>query len=291
MVASTKGRQTTSTAFLRRRLTRIAPLYWLVTMAIFSALLVGLNPVGVASWEWSDIAASFLFLGMERSDGYPGPLLGVGWTLAYEAFFYAVFGVALFARKNAAALVVAVIMFCVLSGLIAKPTSFSAQFYTAPILLEFAFGMGLAHLTLKRAGGPLVAAGSIGLMVGAAILSTLISPNLITPGGTGAIWRAICFGLPATLIVAGAISLESSGVVCRNPFTLDQGDASYALYLIHLPLIQVVEKVAGSGGALLIAEPPLLAIAAHLTHRYWERPVLTILKPSRFNLRTYRLSG
>ena len=177
MVASTKGRQTTSTAFLRRRLTRIAPLYWLVTMAIFSALLVGLIPVGVASWEWSDIAASFLFLGMERSDGYPGPLLGVGWTLAYEAFFYAVFGVALFARKNAAALVVAVIMFCVLSGLIAKPTSFSAQFYTAPILLEFAFGMGLAHLTLKRAGGPLVAAGSIGLMVGAAILSAHIAQS------------------------------------------------------------------------------------------------------------------
>jgi peptidoglycan/LPS O-acetylase OafA/YrhL len=210
--------------------------------------------------------------------------------LAYEAFFYAVFGVALFARKNAAALVVAVIMFCVLSGLIAKPTSFSAQFYTAPILLEFAFGMGLAHLTLKRAGGPLVAAGSIGLMVGAAILSAHIAQSHHTRWH----WR----NLEGDLFWSarhidrcwGDFTGKFRGSLPKSVYPKQEGRQLCALPDTFAP-DPSRGKVAGSGGALLIAAPPLLAIAAHLTHRYWERPVLTILKPSRFNLRTYRFSG
>lgn len=292
MVASTKGRKVSPIAFLRRRLVRIAPLYWLVTTVVIAALLVGLNPIGIASWEWRDIAASYLFLGAERSDGYPGPLLGVGWTLAYEAFFYVSFGLALLSRTNAAATAGALIAGCVLLGAIADPASFIGQFYTAPILLEFALGAGLAHLSLRRWGGLMLGAGIAGLAIGAAALTTIApSGDLITPGGDGAIWRTICFGVPAALIVAGALASERSGAICRNRFVLDQGDASYALYLIHLPMIQIIEKAAGSGTALLLLAPPVLAVAAHITHQGWERPVMTILRPRRFDLRAYRLAG
>jgi len=292
MVASTRGRKVSPTAFLRRRLVRIAPLYWLVTTAIVAALLAGLNPIGVASWGWRDLAASYLFVGVERSDGYPGPLLGVGWTLAYEAFFYATFALALLSRANVAATAGALIVACILLGAIAAPASFIGQFYTAPILLEFAAGAGLAHLTLRRWGGAMLGAGVAGLAIGAAALTAIApSGDLITPGGDGAIWRTICFGVPATLIVGGALALERSGVICRNRFMLDQGDASYALYLIHLPMIQIIEKAAGSGAALLLIAPPVLALAAHFTHQGWERPVLIILRPRRFDLRAYRLAG
>ncbi len=292
MVASTRGRRIAPAAFIRRRLARIAPLYWLVTTVIVVALLAGLNPVGIASWQWRDIAASFLFLGVERSDGYAGPLLGVGWTLAYEAFFYAIFGLALLSRARVAAIAAATILACVLFGVIAQPSSFIGQFYTAPILLEFALGAGLAHLSLNRFGGIALGLGVAGLATGAVVLATFApSGDLITPGGDGAIWRTVCFGAPAALVVGGAVALERSDVVCRNQFFLDQGDASYALYLIHLPLIQIIEKVAGSGTALLMAAPPILALAAHLAHQGWERPVLTVLRPRRFDLRTYRLAG
>ncbi len=292
MVASTRGRRVSPTAFLTRRLVRIAPLYWLVTTVIVIALLAGLNPIGIASWEWRDIAASYLFLGVERSDGYPGPLLGVGWTLAYEAFFYALFGLALLMRRNVAATTGALIVVCVLLGAITDPSSFIGQFYTAPILLEFAIGAGLAHLSLRRWGGLMLGAGVVGLVIGAAALATIApSGDLITPGGDGAIWRLMCFGAPAALIVGGALALESCGAICRNRFVLDQGDASYALYLIHLPMIQIIEKAAGSGAALLLLAPPVLALAAHISHQGWERPVLTILRPRRFDLRAYRLAG
>lgn len=292
MGASTMGREILPMAFLKRRLVRIAPLYWLITSLIVAALLAGLHPVGISSWEWRDIAASYLFLGVGRSDSYPDPLLGVGWTLAYEAFFYVIFGLALLSRARATAIAGGFIVVCVLLGAFAKPVSFIGQFYSAPILLEFALGAVLAHLSLKRWGGLMLSVGVAGLAFGSVVLSTLAPlGDLITPGGDGAIWRTIYFGVPAALIVSGAFALERSGVVCRNQFVLDQGDASYALYLIHLPMIQIIGKAAGSGAALLLIAPPVLAMAAHLTHQGWERPVLTILRPRRFDLRTYRLGA
>lgn len=292
MVASTKSRQISAASFWRRRLTRIAPLYWLVTSAILAALLIGLSPVGVAAWNWRDVGASYLFLGAERHDGYPGPLLGVGWTLAYEAFFYAIFGLALMVRTHSAAWVGSAIAAIVVLGLVVSPTSFAGQFYTSPILLEFALGAGLAKFSLDRWGGAFLGLGVIGMIAGAGFLATLApSGDLITPAGEGAYWRTLCFGVPAALIVAGALACEHSAVICRNQFVLDQGDASYALYLIHLPIIQMLEKALGSGAAVLLISPPILAIAAHLMHQKWERPVLTALRPRRFDLRTYKLAG
>lgn len=292
MVASTKGRQVSPLSFLRRRLVRIAPLYWLVTTLIVLALLAGLNPVGIGSWDWRDVAASYLFLGAERADGYPGPLLGVGWTLAYEAFFYVIFGLALVSKATASATAGAIIAALVLLGFAMNPSSFAGQFYTAPILLEFAFGAGLANVSLSRSGGVVLGAGFLGLAIGAGLLADIAPQGeLISPGGEGAIWRTVCFGVPAAFIVAGALALERSGVVCHSRFVLDQGDASYALYLIHLPVIQIIEKATGSGAVLLLATPPLLAITAHLIHQGWERPVMVILRPRRFDLRSYRLAG
>jgi len=116
------------------------------------------------------------------------------------------------------------------------------------------------------------------------------SGDLITPGGDGAIWRTVLFGVPAVLIISGAVAWERAGGAVRAGFIRDQGDASYALYLIHLPLIQIIDKAVGSTLLLLIT-PPVLAISAHAIHQGWERPVLAILRPRRFDLRIYRLVG
>ena len=46
--------------------------------------------------------------------------------------------------------------------------------------------------------------------------------------------RVLVFGLPATFIVAGALSIEAARVVPKvQPFLL-LGDASYSIYLAHL---------------------------------------------------------
>ena len=289
MVVSTRS-SPSATEFLRRRAVRILPLYWAVTLAITITLIFGLHPIGISSWSWTDVAQSFLLVGAERSDGYAGPLLGVGWTLAYEAFFYALIGAALLlGAPIMPALPLALAGLVVLGAV--NGEGFAARFYTSPILLEFAAGMMIAHLRLLRFGPALCSTGVAALFVGGYMMAQVApSGDLITPGGDGAIWRTVLFGVPAVLIISGAVAWERAGGAVRAGFIRDQGDASYALYLIHLPLIQIIDKAVGSTLLLLIT-PPVLAISAHAIHQGWERPVLAILRPRRFDLRIYRLVG
>lgn len=81
--------------FIRRRLIRIVPLYWLATL-IYSAKLAfqGSAP------EWSELLKSLLFWPYANDVGLMRPVLGVGWTLNYEMFFYFILGVALFLRGS-----------------------------------------------------------------------------------------------------------------------------------------------------------------------------------------------
>lgn len=236
MVVSTRSSRS-EMEFLRRRAVRILPLYWAVTLAITTTLIFGLHPIGISSWTWADVAQSFLLVGAERSDGYAGPLLGVSWTLAYEAFFYALIGAALFlGAPIMPALPLA------LAGLVAlgavNSEGFVVRFYTLPILLEFAAGMIIAYLLLVRFGPALFAVGVPALFGGGLMMAEVATTgDLITPGGDGAIWRTVLFGAPAVLIISGAVAWERAGGAVRAGCIREQVDASYALYLIHLPLI------------------------------------------------------
>lgn len=273
MTAGAARRRDGPLAFWRRRAARVAPLYWLVTLTLAAMLAAGLRPLGVADWSGRDLLAALAFLADERSDGYPGPLLGVGWTLTYEAYFYLLFGGCLLFRRPAAVVVLLVALAA--AGAALAPEGFAARTYLAPILLEFAAGAALGQSRIgggsRRGGAALAVAGGFGLIVGAAALSALApSGDLVTPGGAGAGWRTLCFGLPAALIVAGAVALERAGAFCRNRLALAQGDASYAVYLLHLFVIQAVER---AGLPALILAPPLIAAAGLVVYRRVEAPL------------------
>ncbi|WP_269219752.1 acyltransferase family protein [Brevundimonas vesicularis] len=81
-------------AFLWRRLRRVAPIYWLLSLPI----LVGMARGGTLSPQVA--AATFLFWpfsGLEMTF----PALGPGWTLCFEMLFYAGFGLAIAGRAMA----------------------------------------------------------------------------------------------------------------------------------------------------------------------------------------------
>ncbi len=78
--------------FMARRIARIVPLYWLATS--LALILLGYEAArgkGAFPGVW-EILASFGFIPFARpQDGLVQPVTGVGWTLNYEMFFYAVF--------------------------------------------------------------------------------------------------------------------------------------------------------------------------------------------------------
>jgi exopolysaccharide production protein ExoZ len=91
--------------FLRRRFIRIAPMYWCATL-IYA---IKLSVQGIAP-DVSAVFKSLLFFPFSDNAGLMRPVLGAGWTLNYEMFFYLVLGSALFAPRRWRLLGVTVVM-------------------------------------------------------------------------------------------------------------------------------------------------------------------------------------
>ncbi|MCU7802746.1 MAG: acyltransferase [Candidatus Thiodiazotropha sp. (ex Lucinoma borealis)] len=78
--------------FLIRRLIRIAPIYWIATLVyVYKDILLGMFPNG------QELLFSLFFLPFIRDDlGLMRPVLGLGWSLNYEMFFYVVLSISIF---------------------------------------------------------------------------------------------------------------------------------------------------------------------------------------------------
>ena len=83
--------------FFFRRCARIIPLYWAVTAVTLAYVLLNYHSLAAAKSSLLAVAASFVFLPYPQTDGFVSPLVGVGWTLNYEMFFYMTFAAAVLA--------------------------------------------------------------------------------------------------------------------------------------------------------------------------------------------------
>jgi hypothetical protein len=121
--------------------------------------------------------------------------------------------------------VICCLVFLVVAGVVEHPRSVFGRFYTNSIVLDFALGavIGLTHTKIplqatvssKMAAASLVVAGIILVLV-----LPLIFPDVSTfPLG----------GLPACLIVGGALILERWGWVVKAAWCLVVGNASYSI--------------------------------------------------------------
>ncbi len=209
--------------FLRRRLQRIIPLYWLMTTFFLLVLLAGRTAINGDIGGPAYILASYLFIPWPRPDGVVQPAFGLGWTLNYEMFFYAVFTPFLrLARRQS---VIACVI--LLGGFVAFGTYFGfgnvqLAFWSNPIILEFCAGMVLA-LVLP---GPVI--GRSARLALAALAIAMLHFAILAP----AAWRAAVYGVPAVLLVAVA-TLGAPAARGRRKMLVRVGDASYAMYLVH----------------------------------------------------------
>lgn len=271
--------------FWTNRLVRIAPLYWMATLLVVGLWLAGLAPFGVTRLDAQDVAASLAFLPDVRADGSGYPVLAVGWTLVYEMYFYALFGLCLFMRSQALSLVALAAFFLVswfaLGWISAPPHALTV--YLQPITLEFVAGGALALAwrklpdRLPAVGGRvwgygLAAVGLVALAPAAAVHGEAINSDSAL--------RLVVFGLPAVLVMAGALILQRAGAVWREPRFLLLGAASYAIYLIHPLAIQYSVAAASVAGPLAAGIVALLASVALgvAVHRRIEIPMLAWLR-------------
>lgn len=246
MVYVTQQRPQTPGRFWRHRIIRIVPLYWLATFAMLIVMTLGsklfeIQPSGLADWDFGDVVTSLFFVADVRADGRPWPIVSVGWTLIYEAFFYFVFGIALMLKDIRKALFFLLLFMIALTifGVFLTDLPLFISVYTKPIILEFCAGciLGYTYMCTEtfKFRKPKILAFSLIILA----LFFMISGNQLYPflGDLRSLPRLLFFGVPAMLIVTSALIMEKSGSIFRGRVLLLQGDASYAIYLFHLLIL------------------------------------------------------
>ncbi len=268
MVATTMGRRTGPVDFLLKRIARLVPVYWFVTLVIVALVMVGFRPIGVLEIQPNYVVRSLLFLPFSRG-GFVEPIDSVGWTLNYEMFFYVIFAALLVVRSQAwrIAGLVLVLLGLGLSSL-GEPAGFYAQFYTRPIVVEFAFGGVLGYAYMRTRDRPMPASGRFlgyGLIAAGALLlvaSEVVAQRLAVQIELMPFPRLITWGTSGLLIVAGALVTERCGAVCRSPVLIQQGNASYSIYLVHNLVLHAAFKVAGAIGLGGVAGAAVIFVLA-----------------------------
>lgn len=111
-------------SFMRRRLARIVPLYWVATALVFAIALAAPQLAGNVKPDWLHLAHSLLFLPYGSNGDITAPILVVGWTLNFEMFFYVLvaIGAGLFADKKLIGVSVFIFLL-VIAGFLFNPTN------------------------------------------------------------------------------------------------------------------------------------------------------------------------
>jgi peptidoglycan/LPS O-acetylase OafA/YrhL len=153
MLVTTWDKPVGPAEFMRHRIRRIVPLYWLATSLMVIGAIAAPFMFKMLKWDVVALAKSLLFIPYENLSfrGTISPLLVPGWSLNYEMFFYVLFALLLCVGRGwRVPLMVGVLAVLVTAGCIWHPTSAPLQVYTNPVILEFAAGMILGRLWVMK---------------------------------------------------------------------------------------------------------------------------------------------
>ena len=226
-------------AFLKRRFIRIFPTYWII-ISLFLLLQILLPSFYRTHYpfEFKNILSTYLL--------FPNHIMvnGVSWTLSNELFFYLLFCFAFIIPGKKWAFYFAIVYTAALILLPLTGYNYNENAWTGlitfPMNVEFFMGVVSAILIPrlpKKTGLPFIIFGSVAFLISA--IFTYPGYQLIS----NTFNRVVLFGIPSFFIVTGVVKYELSNKVYVSKVFLDLGNASYSLYLLHLPLIAAACKM------------------------------------------------
>jgi exopolysaccharide production protein ExoZ len=243
---STFGKDITPARFMSARLIRIVPSYALLTIAAFGIRALGFKLFARSDTSLSVLLRSLTFMPIVDDSGrVQAPILFVGWSLNYEMLFYVLFAITLLLRNPRWRPVLLASLVFVLVSLGAWSDDPYLGYWGDTIALEFVFGISVWWLTRGRPAPRWLAAGLGSFALGALAMPAVLGSETVREAAT------LRWGLPAAVIVWAAVSLEHSGWALRSPFLLRQGDASFALYLVHPFVLQALGKASVIAGIVM----------------------------------------
>lgn len=273
-------------SFFVKRFLRIIPLYY-VTTALYAAKLA-LQHNGPTMREF---ALSALFVPYLDPQGLFRPIYGLGWTLNYEMFFYALFSVSLlFYWRSGIAAVSIVLLSLILVGLTRSPvaeTGFCQQwliFVSDPILTYFIIGMIIGcvrMLTRRWLPGASIAS--------ALLLCIVLSLTVVLVDLTDGKAFLATVTLASSCVALVAFPAAPAAFIATASYlrvVRSIGDSSYSIYLTHSFLLGPAARgwhilfgtVHGSWPLFVMAMLIGSSLLGQLSFHYVEVPLMRLLR-------------
>ena len=225
--------------FFVKRIIRIVPLYWAVTLAMAAILIIAPDVFRTQVFEGEYLLKSLFFIPYYykgKSGSTVNALLAVGWTLVMEVYYYMVFYVSTRISKKyrhliSSAVLIAVVVIAFATG--SKNTFL--RFYGQPVMLEFILGMFSYRFLTAEKKKPVTKAKRVIYLLSAAALWCFLYCEKYIPQ-LDKIDRFFRYGIIAfAVFVLLFRALED----CRIPrFFVVLGNISYSLYLTHSFVVQ-----------------------------------------------------
>jgi exopolysaccharide production protein ExoZ len=208
-----------------KRFRRIYPIYWCVLGPILLTIPFDSN---LPRSFWA-VTSSILLLHIGSFDS----VLVLGWTLFCEITFYGVFSLVILNRRIGITALAAWFAGCVWYAFHIHYHNWLV-FYLLPLQVLFVFGM-FVTIAYKRnwiRGEPWL------LAIGGLILAWTIYRAWARP----LFFDDISSGIGCTFIIAALMGWEQKERIHVPATLLFLGDASYSIYLVHLPVLALITR-------------------------------------------------
>lgn len=267
------GRPQNAASFLWRRFMRLYPTYWVILLLVVSPALVFPSLRAAIPSDPEAIVKMLLLWPQFSGEGGPtgAPVIVVAWTLHYEIVFCLLIAAWIVSRP----LGIVVSLALVANALACRPDHCTGyrQFLAGGSMLYFACGAAAACLVKRLPAMPHA------MPIAWAALAAYLFIAVTADGGDEFDWmpdRNLFFvGLSCVMLVC-LVNAATAAPPRRNSAAVKLlSDSSYALYLMHFPMVSLVCKLVlhlglqGLSGAVVAFVGTLLmcvgsAIAFHL---------------------------
>jgi exopolysaccharide production protein ExoZ len=280
MVTVTRGKfgsSGNSRKFLYDRMFRIFPLYWCISLVILGMFLV--KPTLFHSIGHPSLLRSFLLVPQFNQ----APLLGQGWTLIFEMYFYYIFAALIPLAESF--LSYGLISWLIL--IIAVNLSLHGQSHSAlaslvgnPLSVEFIIGCFVAKLIYS---GVTRYAGSIAMVSAGLIVAISLAIGAHLDDHVSSWLRLLLFGVPFGFLTYGLVALEVRDRLLLPSLLSKIGDTSYSLYLVHMLPIGLIAQLSHRlpRGLSGLSAPAMLSaalLAGYVCYRGLEQPFMRVAK-------------
>jgi exopolysaccharide production protein ExoZ len=265
--------------FVKKRLIRIFPIYWIL-ISFFLVIQLILPAFYATHFQMSlaNIFSTYFLLPNHNM------LNGVSWSLTNELLFYLLFLLALLIpNKNVVLWLLAVyLIFLILLPAFSFNTlnnhnSF-IQLLLFPMNVEFLLGILIVFFVDRFPSKwifPFLITGLSCFIVSATYYTKLSQ-------AFSGYSRVIMFGFPSFLIILALVKYELITHIKVNNLFLKLGDASYSIYLFHLPIevafFKIITKMSVTNHLVLVSlSCGLLAAVCYIGHIIYkkiERPLI-----------------